>query len=58
MARFDPFKNFRFRTPIETLPLSSTKSAKRSMKQAADQGFLRRLRFIVNFPLPGPIDRK
>jgi len=23
------------------------------MKQAADQGFFRRLRFIVNFPFPG-----
>jgi len=29
-----------------------------NMKSALDQAFLRRLRFIVNFPFPGPAERK
>jgi hypothetical protein len=29
-----------------------------NMKSALDQAFLRRLRFIVNLPFPGPADRK
>jgi hypothetical protein len=29
-----------------------------NMKSALDQAFLRRLRFIVNFPFPGPPERK
>ncbi len=29
-----------------------------NMKGALDQAFLRRLRFIVNFPFPGPAERK
>jgi len=29
-----------------------------NMKSALDQAFLRRLRFIVNFPFPGSEDRK
>ncbi|HEX9018577.1 MAG TPA: ATP-binding protein, partial [Anaerolineaceae bacterium] len=29
-----------------------------NMKTALDQAFLRRLRFIVNFPFPGPADRR
>lgn len=29
-----------------------------NMKNALDQAFMRRLRFIVNFPFPGPAERK
>lgn len=29
-----------------------------NMKSALDTAFLRRLRFIVNFPFPGPVERK
>ena len=29
-----------------------------NMKSALDQAFMRRLRFIVNFPFPGPVERK
>ena len=29
-----------------------------NMKSALDQAFMRRLRFIVNFPFPGPAERK
>jgi len=29
-----------------------------NMKQALDQAFLRRLRFVVNLPFPGPVERK
>jgi hypothetical protein len=29
-----------------------------NMKSALDQAFMRRLRFIVNFPMPGPAERK
>jgi ATPase family protein associated with various cellular activities (AAA)/winged helix domain-containing protein len=29
-----------------------------NMKSALDQAFMRRLRFIVNFPFPGPTERK
>jgi SpoVK/Ycf46/Vps4 family AAA+-type ATPase len=29
-----------------------------NMKTALDQAFLRRLRFIVNFPFPGPLERR
>ena len=29
-----------------------------NMKSALDQAFMRRLRFIVNFPVPGPVERR
>jgi SpoVK/Ycf46/Vps4 family AAA+-type ATPase len=29
-----------------------------NMKSSLDQAFMRRLRFVVNFPFPGPVERK